>query len=85
MSFGEDGFLYALAAEQIVKVDINTKEVAASYIFRRLALCTAYERKVGLYSFTYNDFSGIDWLYYKCMESCFPDYYSVLCLIGNCL
>ena len=33
MSFGEDGFLYVLAAEQIVKVDINTKEVAASYPF----------------------------------------------------
>ena len=35
MSFGEDGFLYVLAAEQIVKVDIDTKEVAASYHFRR--------------------------------------------------
>ena len=34
MSFGEDGFLYVLAKEQIVKVDINTKEVAASYSFR---------------------------------------------------
>lgn len=34
MSFGEDGFLYVLAKEQIVKVDINTKEVAASYPFR---------------------------------------------------
>ena len=33
MAFGEDGFLYVLATEQIVKVDIARKEVAASYNF----------------------------------------------------
>lgn len=35
MCFDEDGFLYVLATKQIVKVDIDTKEVAASYHFWR--------------------------------------------------
>lgn len=35
MAFGEDGFLYVLATDQIVKVDIDRKEVTGSYHFWR--------------------------------------------------
>ena len=33
MALGEDGFLYVLATDQIVKVDIDRKEVTGSYHF----------------------------------------------------
>lgn len=35
MAFGKDGFLYVLATDQIVKVDIDRKEVTGSYHFWR--------------------------------------------------
>ena len=35
MALGEDGFLYVLATDQIVKVDIDRKEVTGSYNFWR--------------------------------------------------
>ena len=35
MALGEDGFLYVLATDQIVKVDIDRKEVTGSYHFWR--------------------------------------------------
>ena len=35
MVLGEDGFLYVLATDQIVKVDIDRKEVTGSYHFWR--------------------------------------------------
>lgn len=33
MALGEDGFFYVLATDQIVKVDIDRKEVTGSYHF----------------------------------------------------